>query len=218
MPTFPTEDDRVVLDPGCDRCPALVESRTCIAWGTAPPGVEPADADLLVVGEAPGAGDPDADRWRGGNHTGMAYTTRHSGRRVRELFDELGYGDRAYYTNAVKCFPADGDGGNREPTDGEREACRTHLEAELELVDPRVVVATGKHATVSMLALEDRELDRDWDLDGFVETVLEPVPMPSQDTTLLPIFHPSYQDVWIARLGYTPEGYREAIREALSAV
>lgn len=45
-----------------------------------------------MVGEAPGAGNPDADRWRGGNWNGLAQTTRHSGRPVRQLFVELGYG------------------------------------------------------------------------------------------------------------------------------
>jgi uracil-DNA glycosylase len=92
---FPDRDTRLALEPGCDRCPALVACRNRIAWG-----VGPGNADLVVVGEAPGAGDPDAERWQGGNHTGMAYTTRHSGRRIRALFDRLGY--EPYYTNAVK--------------------------------------------------------------------------------------------------------------------
>ena len=56
-----------------------------------------------MVGEVPGAGDPDADRWRGGNYTGMAYTARHSGRRIREPFESLGYAPESlYFTNAVQ--------------------------------------------------------------------------------------------------------------------
>lgn len=205
MPDFPDPDSRHVLEAGCARCPGLVESREGIAWGNGPD-----DADVVVVGEAPAAGDPDAERWRGGNLTGFAYTSRHSGRRIRSLFEDLDYGDRAYYTNAVKCFPSDGAGSNREPTLEERRTCRAHLETELELVAPAVVVPTGKHATASAFDLADRRLD------GFLDAVLDPVPLPAYDATVLPILHPSYQDVWRGRLGYSAAEYREAVGEALA--
>ena len=164
----------------------------------------------MVVGEAPGAGNPDADRWRGGNHTGMAYTTRHSGRRIRGLFDRLGY--EPYYTNAVMCFPADGEGSNREPTAEERANCRTHLDRELTTVDPAVVVPTGKHATTTMLAFEGRELE------GFVERVLTPERLPSLGLDLVPILHPSYQDVWIPWLGYDADEYEAELGETLASL
>ncbi|WP_101295211.1 uracil-DNA glycosylase [Halegenticoccus soli] len=204
MPTHPRSDERNVLEPGCARCPALADSRTRISWGNGP-----SNADVMVVGEAPGAGDPDAETWKGGNHTGFAYTSRHSGRRIRALFDDLDYGDRTYYTNAVKCFPRGDGGSNREPTRAELENCRTHLEAEIEAVDPAVVVATGKHATRTVLAFEGR------DLDGFLDAVLDPVDCPALGVRLLPILHPSYQEVWLSRLGYAPEEYREAIASHL---
>ena len=199
-PTFPERANR--LEPGCDRCPALVEARECISWGTGP-----RDAAVMVVGEAPGAGAPDAETWRGGNHTGMAYTTRHSGRSIRRLFAELGHDP--YYTNAVKCFPSDGAGSNREPTATERANCRTHLRREVSAVAPEVVVATGSHATRSLLAFDDRTLD------GFVDSVLEPRPLDALDTTLLPVLHPSYQAVWLSRLGIDETTYRERITATL---
>jgi uracil-DNA glycosylase family 4 len=202
-PPFPST--RHVLEPDCRRCPALVDARTRISWGTGP-----LDADVVVVGEAPGAGDPGADRWQGGNHTGRAYTTRHSGRRIRGLFARLGY--EPYYTNAVKCFPADDDGSNREPTAEERATCRPYLERELATVDPDVVVATGTHATATMLAVEGRELG------GFVERVLTPERLPSLDVWLLPLLHPSYQDVWTARLGYDDGEYETAVGETLASL
>jgi uracil-DNA glycosylase family 4 len=202
---FPDRDTRLVLDPGCDRCPALVNCRNRIAWGTGPK-----DADIVVVGEAPGAGDPAQERWQGGNYTGMAYTTRHSGGRVRGLFDRLGY--EPYYTNAVKCFPADGEGSNREPTDEEKRNCRTHLEAELDSVDPTVVVTTGRHATEMVLAFEGREIG------GFLDRVLEPERLPSADRWHLPILHPSYQDVWISRLGYDADEYERVIDETVASI
>jgi uracil-DNA glycosylase family 4 len=205
-PPFPDRADRLVLEPACARCPALTRSRECISWG-----VGPRDAEVVVVGEAPGAGDPEAEQWRGGNWTGMAYTTRHSGRRLRETMAAVGYADRTFYTNAVKCFPSDGAGSNREPTAAERKTCRTHLLAELETVEPAAVVTTGKHATRSVLSVEGREVD------GFVDSVLEPVVCRSLDVTVIPLLHPSYRDVWLGRLGRSLSAYRDELQEVLDA-
>lgn len=221
MPEFP--DSRNVLQPGCARCSELAEARECISWGTGP-----LDAAVLVVGEAPGAGTPEADHWKGGNWTGMAYTARHSGRLIRELMESVGYAD-AYYTNAVKCFPPDvpaseasgsssepgsdgGEGSNREPTDEELSHCRGHLTREIEAIDPDVVVPTGKHATETLLALDDRSLD------GFTDHVLEAIECEALSTPLLPVLHPSYQNIWIARLGYTDEEYRSELGSRLDAL
>lgn len=204
VPEFPTT--RHVVEPDCARCPALVESRERISWGTGVP-----DATVVVIGEAPGYGDPGASRWRGGNWTGRAYTSRHSGRRIRTMLETIGFADETYYTNAVKCFPADPDEPttNREPTDRERTTCRRHLLSELESVDPTVVLATGKHATATVLEADGRELE------GFLESVLDPIPCDRLDAWLVPIVHPSYQDVWIGRLGYDHESYLEAIRKTI---
>lgn len=206
VPAYPDPDSALVLEPDCSRCPTLVDCRTRISWGNGP-----RDAAVVVVGEAPGAGDPDADRWQGGNWTGLAYTARHSGRRIRETMAAVGYAERTYFTNAVNCFPCDPDvpGTNREPTDEERATCRDHLLTELDVVQPAAVVATGKHATASLLAVEGREVE------GFVDSVLEPVALPSLDATLVPILHPSYRDVWLSRLGYDLAGYRDDLRAVL---
>jgi uracil-DNA glycosylase family 4 len=208
MAEYPDPETRTVLEPGCERCPDLVADRERISWGNGP-----RDATLLVVGEAPGAGTPDAERWRGGNWTGMAYTSQHSGRRIRDLLAEVGFGSaECYFTNAVKCFPSDGEGSNREPTPEERANCRPYLRREIEAVDPTVIVPTGKHATTSVLALAGQEIE------GFLDAVLEPTAAPGLESTVLPILHPSYQDIWIKRLGYTPESYREAIRTELNTL
>jgi uracil-DNA glycosylase family 4 len=129
---------------------------------------------------------------------------------VRDLFEGLGYTpETLYFTNAVKCFPSDGKGSNREPTTEERENCRPHLLEELRQVGPACVVPTGRHATESLLAATDRTLD------GFLDTVLTPIETDGLPP-LLPILHPSYQDIWISRLGYEPDEYRRAIGEALA--
>lgn len=111
----------------------------------------------------------------------------------------------------MKCFPADREEPttNREPTPEERETCRTHLLTELETVDPAVVVATGKHATATLLNAVDR------DLDGFLDRVLDRIRLPGLDADLVPILHPSYREVWLARLGYDRATYREELAALL---
>ncbi|WP_299334666.1 uracil-DNA glycosylase [Haloplanus sp.] len=203
-PDPPDSDDALVLAPDCRRCPALVDARDRIAWGNGP-----RDAAVLVVGEAPATGDPDAVDWPGGNRSGLAYTSLHSGRRIRSLLAAVGLDGDAFYTNAVKCHPADGDGSNREPTDAERSNCRTHLRTEVETIDPTVVLATGKHATTTLRAVENRTLD------GFIDHVLSPVDCPTMGTTLVPLLHPSYADVWRSRLGHDRASYREALAATL---
>jgi len=208
VPEFPDEESRNALAADCRRCPALVDSREHISWGNGSH-----EAELVVVGEAPGAGTPEADRWQGGNWTGMAYTARHSGRKIRELFADLGYDPtELYFTNAVKCFPEADDDSNREPTADERANCRPYLEREIKDIEPRAVVATGKHATESLLATENRNLD------GFLDVVLDPVSLPGLDTTLVPVLHPSYQEVWVSRLDHTRESYLAAIDETLARI
>jgi DNA polymerase len=205
MAEYPDPESRNVLEPGCSRCPALVESRECISWGNGS-----LDADVVVVGEAPAFGTPEGDRWQGGNWTGMAYTSRHSGRKVRDLFADAGLArDQLYFTNAVKCFPEGEEGSNREPTAEERANCRSHLVEEIEQVEPAVVATTGKHATLAVLG--DQALDG----GGFIDSVLEPVESPAFETTVLPLLHPSYQNVWLPRIGYTREEYVAAIGEAV---
>ncbi|MFC4552896.1 MULTISPECIES: uracil-DNA glycosylase [Halorussus] len=213
MTEFPDRDSRNVLESGCARCPVLVKSRECISWG-----VGSLNADVVVVGEAPAYGNPEADRWQGGNWTGMAYTSRHSGRQVRDLFSDAGFTpEELYFTNAVKCFPrAEGDDSknedeyptNREPTAEERRNCRDHLATEIDEIGPAVVATTGKHATLAVLG----ELP-----GGFLDSVLGPRESPEFETTVLPLLHPSYQNVWLPRIGYTREEYVDAIRDRIAA-
>lgn len=213
VPEFPDDGARNVLAPDCRKCPEPAEARTCISWGNGP-----LDASLAVVGEAPAAGDPAADRWRGGNLTGLAYTSRASGRKVRDLVADAGYAGDCYYTNAVKCFPPEGDpdgradpatADNRDPTAEERANCRPYLLREVEAVAPDCVLATGKHATRSLLAVEGE------DLDGFLDAVLERRECPTLGAPVVPLLHPSYQEVWLSRLGYDYEEYVDAVRETV---
>ncbi|WP_284007109.1 uracil-DNA glycosylase [Haloarcula pelagica] len=110
----------------CERCPELCASRSRIVNG-----VGPADADLLFVGEAPGANE---------DEQGEPFVGR-SGDVLDETLREVGL-DRAdvRITNCVRCRPPD----NRDPHVEERENCREYLDHEIDAVDPEVVVTLGK--------------------------------------------------------------------------
>lgn len=105
------------------------------------------------------------------------------------------------HTNAVKCFPPDGEGSNREPRADELTNCFSHLETELDAVDPAVVVTIGRRATSVLFDAAG------CDLDGFIEAVLDPVSGPSLGVTVVPVLHPAYQHMWLSRLGYDCEEY-----------
>ncbi|MDS0282470.1 uracil-DNA glycosylase [Haloarcula onubensis] len=196
-PAFPDPEGRHALADDCRRCPELAGARERISWG-----VGPLDASVVVVGEAPAAGDPDADQWRGGNLTGMAYTARASGRKIRTLLADAGFGhDGCYFTNAVNCHPP----GNRDPTAAELDNCRPYLVGEVETVAPDAVLPTGTHATETVLALDGEALY------GVLDCVLDPRESDALGVPVVPVLHPSYQEVWLSRLGYRYEEYAAAI-------
>lgn len=102
------------------------------------PGVGPLSADIVVVGEAPGATEVE----RGEPFVGQA------GSQLDAALEAAGV-ERAevYVTNAVKVRPPD----NRTPRAAEIEAWRPVLDAELERIDPAVVVTLGNTATRALL-------------------------------------------------------------------
>ncbi len=110
----------------CERCPALVESRSQIVNG-----VGPDDAALLFVGEGPGASE---------DEQGEPFVGR-SGSILDEALREEGL-DRSdvRITNCVRCRPPE----NRDPTAEELSNCRGYLDAEIAAVDPELVVTLGK--------------------------------------------------------------------------
>ncbi|MFB6107308.1 MAG: uracil-DNA glycosylase family protein [Haloplanus sp.] len=110
----------------CERCPALVESRSRIVNG-----VGPADAALLFVGEAPGATE-DAE--------GEPFVGR-SGDVLNDALRDAGLARAdVRITNCVRCRPPE----NRDPTTEELDNCREFLDREVSVVDPDLVVTLGK--------------------------------------------------------------------------
>jgi uracil-DNA glycosylase family 4 len=120
----PTTDGVDVVS--CARCPRLAESRSRIVNG-----VGPEDADLLFVGEAPGANE---------DEQGEPFVGRSGGVLDDALRDTgLARAD-VRITNCVRCRPPE----NRDPTSDELDNCRGHLARELATVDPALVVTLGK--------------------------------------------------------------------------
>ena len=110
----------------CERCPALVESRSRIVNGTGDP-----DAALLFVGEGPGAQE---------DREGEPFVGR-SGAVLDEALRERGLErEDVRITNCVRCRPPE----NRDPRKAELENCRQHLEVEIDRVDPDLIVTLGK--------------------------------------------------------------------------
>ncbi len=121
-------DDLVRRVQGCVACDELAVSRTRVVAGQRPPG-----AEVLLVGEAPGAQE---------DETGVPFVGR-SGQLLDELLAVAGLRrEQVAVANVLKCRPP----GNRTPRRAEVARCRPWLSRQLELVDPRVVVALGSTA------------------------------------------------------------------------
>lgn len=110
----------------CERCPELVESRSRIVNGTGDP-----DAAILFVGEGPGAQE---------DQEGEPFVGR-SGAVLTEALRDRGLErEDVRITNCVRCRPPE----NRDPRKTELENCRQYLEAEIDQVDPDLIVTLGK--------------------------------------------------------------------------
>jgi uracil-DNA glycosylase len=112
----------------CARCP-LAETRTRAVFGAGN-----ADADLMFVGEAPGA---EEDR------QGLPFVGR-AGQLLSELLGEIGLSrDDVFIANVLKSRPP----GNRDPLPPEIEACKPYLWRQIDLIEPRVIATLGNFAT-----------------------------------------------------------------------
>jgi uracil-DNA glycosylase len=112
----------------CERCP-LFETRTRVVFGSGN-----ADADLIFVGEAPGA---EEDR------QGLPFVGR-AGGLLSQLLEGIGLKrEDVFIANVLKCRPP----GNRDPQPEEIDSCRPYLEQQVELIQPRVIATLGNFAT-----------------------------------------------------------------------
>jgi uracil-DNA glycosylase family 4 len=112
----------------CTRCP-LHETRTKAVFGAGN-----ADAELMFVGEAPGA---EEDR------QGLPFVGR-AGQLLNQLLEEVGLSrEQVFIANVLKSRPP----GNRDPLPAEIAACEPYLFEQVRLIEPKVVCTLGNFAT-----------------------------------------------------------------------
>jgi DNA polymerase len=112
----------------CTACSELAETRTNVV-----PGICPEGADVLLVGEAPGAQE---------DALGVPFVGR-SGQLLDDLLEDAGLPrERVAVANVLKCRPP----GNRKPRRAEVERCRPWLVRQIELLDPLLLVTLGGSA------------------------------------------------------------------------
>ncbi|MDE3154904.1 MAG: uracil-DNA glycosylase [Acidobacteriota bacterium] len=158
----------------CTRCKLHTLGRQQIVFGVGNP-----QADLMFVGEAPGA-DEDVQ--------GIPFVGR-AGQLLTKIIEAIGLTrDEVYIANVIKCRPPQ----NRNPEPDEVATCEPFLFRQIDVIQPKVIVALGKFAAQTLLRTLDpisRLRGRAYDYRG---------------ATLVPTFHPAYilrnpsskRDVW----------------------
>ena len=148
----------------CTRCP-LADTRTTVVFGNGD-----ADADLMFVGEAPGANE---------DREGLPFVGQ-AGKLLDKLLGEIGM-DRGqvFVANVIKCRPP----GNRDPQPDEIEACEGHLFRQISLIEPKVVATLGKFAT-KLLSGKPTGITR-------VHGAEQEATLGGRSVLLYPLYHPA---------------------------
>ena len=149
---------------GCLRCP-LHQTRTQVVFGAGN-----ADADLMFVGEAPGANE---------DRLGLPFVGQ-AGKLLEKLLGEIGLerGD-VFIANVLKCRPP----GNRDPQPNEIESCRSYLELQVELIEPTMICTLGNFST-KLLRADTTGISR---LHGQVQERT----IGARAVRLYPLYHPA---------------------------
>jgi uracil-DNA glycosylase len=146
----------------CTRCKLHAQGRRQIVFGVGNP-----NADLMFVGEAPGA-DEDIQ--------GIPFVGR-AGQLLTKIIEAIGLKrEDVYIANVIKCRPP----GNRNPEPDEVETCEPFLFQQIDIIKPKVIVALGTFAARALLRTLDpisRLRGRMYDYRG---------------AKLIPTFHPAY--------------------------
>jgi uracil-DNA glycosylase family 4 len=152
----------------CVKCPHLVAFRHSVVFG-----VGSQNAELMFVGEAPGA-DEDL---RGEPFVGRA------GELLTKIIQTMGYQrSEVYIANVLKCRPhmPVGASGNRQPTVIEMETCLPYLRQQIEIIQPKVMVALGATAMRGLFGKDEpmKQMRGRWHVFGSIP--------------VMATFHPSY--------------------------
>lgn len=166
----------------CIRCQELAATRKNVVFGAGN-----ADAELMFIGEAPGASE---------DEQGLPFVGR-AGKLLETLLGEIGMQRKdVFIANVLKCRPP----GNRDPLPVEIENCRDYLYRQVELIQPRVICSLGNFST-KLLRDDPTGITR---LHGKPEELT----LGNRTVRLYPIFHP-------AAALYTPR-MLETLREDFS--
>lgn len=143
---------------------------------------------VMVIGQAPGVR---------AHATGVPWSGR-SGEILRGWLGRAGFPperwrDTWYLTSLTKCFPGKAvqGKGDRAPSGAEIALCADHLQMELQLVRPEVIVTLGRMAASRMIPGAGRQ-----SLSALVGTIAE-VDLPHGVTTIVPLPHPSGVSRWL---------------------
>ena len=136
----------------CTKCAHLACSRTQTVFGVGNP-----DADLMFIGEAPGADE---------DQQGEPFVGR-AGQLLTKIIKAMSFArEDVYIANILKCRPdmPPGSFGNRPPTPTEMQTCRPYLVEQIDIIQPRVLVALGAVAVEGLLGTRGtmRELRGRW--------------------------------------------------------
>jgi uracil-DNA glycosylase family 4 len=137
---------------GCTKCAHLARSRTQTVFGVGNP-----DAEIMFIGEAPGADE---------DQQGEPFVGR-AGQLLTKIIKAMGFArEDVYIANVLKCRPnmPAGSFGNRAPTPAEMQTCRPYLLEQIDIIQPRVLVALGAVAVEGLLGERGtmRELRGRW--------------------------------------------------------
>jgi DNA polymerase len=153
---------RAEIGPDCRRCKLHALGRRQVVFGVGNPS-----ADLMFVGEAPGA-DEDMH--------GEPFVGR-AGQLLTRIIEAIGMKrEDVYIANVIKCRPPQ----NRNPEPDEVEQCEPFLFRQIETIKPKVIVALGKFAAQSLLKTTEPI------------TRLRGREYMYRDAILMPTYHPAY--------------------------
>jgi len=148
----------------CTRCP-LHQTRTTVVFGSGS-----ADADLMFIGEAPGANE---------DRMGLPFVGQ-AGKLLEKLLGEIGMErGEVFICNTLNCRPPD----NRDPHPKEIESCRSYLWQKVDLIEPVVICTLGNFAT-KLLRADGTGISR---LHGCEEVRV----IGSRAVRLYPLYHPA---------------------------
>jgi DNA polymerase len=153
---------RVDIGEDCSRCKLHTLGRKQIVFGVGNP-----NADLMFVGEAPGADE---------DEQGIPFVGR-AGQLLTKIIEAINLKrDDVYIANIIKCRPPQ----NRNPEPDEVASCEPFLFRQVDVIKPKVIVALGKYAAQTLLRSEapiSRLRGQVFDYRG---------------AKLIPTFHPAY--------------------------